>query len=184
MTARTASCSRWPPAPARRSPPPPSSSSSSAPATPSACCSSWIASNWKIRQEGLHGAARQRLQDRHLQGEPRRLAARGDRRHHRSVAALQQQIPAPLFADRFRPRHLRRSAPLHRRQCPRRLRLFHRLQARPHRHAARLPQEVRQGQASDKATRAKPSAACCSTPTALSAARTASPPSATPCSTA
>ncbi len=34
------------------------------------------------------------------------------------------------------------------------------------------------------ATRARPSAACCWTPTAPSAARTASPPSATPCSTA
>ena len=135
-------------------------------------------------QEGVHSAARRPTSDSHLQGEPRRLAPCGDRRHHRPVAALQQQVPAALLADRLRPRHLRRSAPLHRRQCPRRLRLLHRLQARPHRHAARLPQAVRPGQAHDHATRARPSAACCSTPTAPSAARTASRLSATRCSMA
>ena len=89
-----------------------------------------------------------------------------------------------LLADRLRPRHLRRSAPLHRRQCPRRLRLLHRLQARPHRHAARLPQAVRSSQARHPRPARSSSAACCWTPTAPSAARTASPPSATPCSTA
>ena len=89
--------------------------------------------------EGLRRTAVRRLSDRHLQGEPGRLAPRGDRRHHRAVLALQQQVPEALLADRLRSRDLRRSAPLHRRQCPRRLRLLHRLQARPHRHAARLP---------------------------------------------
>ena len=68
-----------------------------------------------------------RFQDGHLQGEPRRLAAGRNRRHHRAVAAFQQQIPAALLADRFRSGHLRRSPSLHRRQCPRRFRLLHRL---------------------------------------------------------
>ena len=45
-------------------------------------------------------------------------------------------------------------------------------------------QALRQRRARRPATRARPSAACCSTPTAPSAARTASRPSATPCSTA
>ena len=81
-----------------------------------------------------------------LQGESRRLAARGDRCHHRPIASLQQQVPEALFADRFRPGDLRRSPPFHRRQRPRRVRLLHRLQARPHRHAPRLPAEVRPGQ--------------------------------------
>jgi hypothetical protein len=50
-------------------------------------------------------------------------------------------------------------------------RVFHRLQARPDRHAARLPEEVRRRQQPAPATRASSSAACCSTPTAPSAAR-------------
>ena len=91
-------------------------------------------------KKAFAASAVRRLSDGHLQGEPGRLAPGGDRRHHRAVAALQQQVPEALLADRLRPRHLRRSAPLHRRQCPRRLRLLHRLQARPDRHAARLPQ--------------------------------------------
>jgi type I restriction enzyme R subunit len=84
-----------------------------------------------------------RLQDGDLQGKPRRLATRRDRRHHRAVAAVQQQVPEAVLADRLRPGHLRRSPPLHRRQRPRRVRLLHRLQAGPDRHAARLPEEVR-----------------------------------------
>ena len=66
----------------------------------------------------------------------------------------------PLFAHRFRPRHLGRSTPLHRRQRPRRVRLLHRLQARPHRHAARLPQEASTRTSPRRVTRARPSAAC------------------------
>ncbi len=44
--------------------------------------------------------------------------------------------------------------------------------------------QLRQSRSRPPATRARPSAACCWTPTAPSAARTASPPSATRCSTA
>ena len=174
--------SRWPPAPARRSPPPPSSSSSSAPAMPGACCSSWTGSNWRTRRRRLSRRSSRTTSRRHLQGEPRRLAPCRDRRHHRPVAAVQQQIPAALLAHRLRPRHLRRSAPLHRRQRPRRLRLLHRLQARPHRHAARLPQAVRQAKPATDPREAE--RRLCSIPTAPSAARTASPPSATRCSMA
>ena len=49
-------------------------------------------------------------------------------------------VPAALLPDGFRSRHLRRSSPLYRRQCPRGFRLLHRLETRPHRHAARLPE--------------------------------------------
>jgi type I restriction enzyme R subunit len=52
-------------------------------------------------QEGLRGAAICRLSDGDLQGEPRRLAAGRNRGHHGAVAALQQQVPAALLADRF-----------------------------------------------------------------------------------
>jgi type I restriction enzyme R subunit len=72
-------------------------------------------------QQGLPQGAGERLQERHLQGKPRRLAQGRDCGHHRAVAAVQQQVPAPLFPHRFRSGHLRRSAPLHRRQCPRRV---------------------------------------------------------------
>ncbi len=109
---------------------------------------------------------------------------RRDRGHHGAVAAVQQQVPGAVLADRLRPRDLRRSAPLDRRQCPRRVRLLHRLQARPDRHAAGLPQAIRHGPARHPRSRASSSAACCSTPTGPSAARTASRPSATHCSTA
>ena len=39
-----------------------------------------------------------RLQHGHLQGEPRRLAKGGDRRHDRPIPPLRQQISAPLLA--------------------------------------------------------------------------------------
>ena len=45
-------------------------------------------------------------QDGHLQRESRRLEARGNRRQHRSVAPLQQQISTAFLADRFRPGYL------------------------------------------------------------------------------
>jgi len=100
-------------------------------------------------QEGLRVVAIRRLSDGDLQGDPRRLAAGGDRRHDGAVAAVQQQVPAAFLADRFRPGHLRRSSSLHRRQRPSGLRLFHRLQAGPDRYAPRLPQAVRQDQPFD-----------------------------------
>ena len=151
--AATAFFSRWRPAPAKRSPPRRSSSSFSAPATRTACL--FLVDRLELEDQALKAFTKvlandyktviyKENRDDWRQG--------GDRRHHRSVAALQQQIPAALFAHGFRPGDLGRSAPLHRRQCPRRLRLLHRLQAGPHRHAARLPEEIRQ----DEADNARP----------------------------
>ncbi len=56
--------------------------------------------------------------------------------------AVQREVPTPVFAHGFRSGDLRRSPPLHRRQRPRRVRVFRRLQAGTHRHAKGLPEEV------------------------------------------
>jgi type I restriction enzyme, R subunit len=115
----------------------------------------------------------------------RRTATTGARRRSSSPPCSRcssTTSTSALLPDRLRPGHLRRGPPLHRRQRPRGVRVLHRLQARPDRHPrdylnfdAGKPQPARP---------ARGSAACCSTPTAPSAARTASPPSATRCSTA
>ena len=70
-------------------------------------------------QESVCGGVVCRFPNGHLQREQGRLAAGGDRRHHGPVPPVQQQIPTALFTNRFRPGHIRRSAPLDWRQCPR-----------------------------------------------------------------
>jgi hypothetical protein len=67
-------------------------------------------------------------------------------RHHRAILASTTSSRS-FLADRLRSRHLRRSTPLDRRQRPRRVRLLHRLQARPYCDTARLPAPLRQRQA-------------------------------------
>ena len=103
--------------------------------------------------------------------------------HDRSVAAVQQQVPVAVFADGLRLGDFGRGAPVHQRQRPCCVRLLRRLQAGTDCDAPRLPQR----HPSDRPACARPArggaAGCCSTPTALLAARVASRRSATRCST-
>ena len=145
---------------------------------PGASSSSWIAWSWRTKPRRPSSAV-QLKNDFHLgdlQGDAGTTGASAEIVVTTVQSlALQQQVPKCLFlANRLRSGDFRRSAPLHRRQRPRRVRLFHRLQARPHRHAARLPPP--KFDSSNLPTTRDPreslSADCCSTPTAPSGART------------
>ena len=133
-------------------------------------------------EQGVRRFSAQRLQDGHLQGKPRRLAPRGNRRHHRAVVAVQQQIPQLFSPTDF---DLVISDEAHRSIGGNARAVFEYfigyklgLTATPRDYLKRFDEDQ-----STSTTRAKPSAGCCSTPTAPSAARTASQLSAIRCST-